>query len=340
VALRITIVGLGLVGSSMGLALKKSGANQSRRGGTEYLEIVGHDKSHEAARNAHKIKCVDRTEWNLISACDGADLVVISTPLAEIKTTLAAIAAELKEGCVVTDTASLKIPVLNWAGECLPGTAPFVGGHPILGKLDAQAAPATLSEPSASLFEGAVYCLTPAPNAPSAAMQRVSDLVEALGATPYFMDPAEHDGLVAVGEQLPLLMALALQDVAQASPAHREIARLSGAEFDHVTQPLAGDARQLSEVCDLNAANIARWMDALLSRLSRLRESLAHPPSSEEQAQEREWLEKAFSKALEARARWSQPEGVGRETDYSDFSAARMMLGDAFRSRPKDGEKR
>jgi prephenate dehydrogenase len=332
VAFRTTIVGLGLVGSSIGLALKKTGAN---------LEVVGHDKNHEAARSAHKNGCVDRTEWNLISACDGADLIVISTPLAGIKSTLAAIVAELKEGCVVTDTASLKVPVLNWARDCLPATVHFVGGHPIVGKWEA---PGTVTEPQetpasgsghdpagserpvADLFSGAVYCLTPSTDTPPAALQRVSDLVEAVGAKPYYIDAAEHDGLVAVVEQVPLLLALALQDVVSASPAQREVARLSGADFSRVVAPLTGDAQKLTEVCDLNAANVTRWLDSLVSTLSSLRKLVAEQDSAA--------LQKAFVSALEARAGWGGWDTQSGETDYSDFSMAHMVLGDAFRPRP------
>lgn len=321
---RTTIIGLGLVGGSIGLALKKTGAD---------LEIVGHDKNNDAARSARKNGCVDRTEWNLISACDGADLIVISTPLAGIKSTLIAIAAELKEGCVVTDTASLKAPVLNWAHESLPATVHFVGGHPIVREWEANMAapsagrdPAGTRQPAADLFAGAVYCLTPAANTLPAALQRVSDLVEAIGARPYYMEAAEHDGLIAAVEQLPLLMALALQDVVSASPAHREIARLSGADFSRVIQPLVGDAQKLSEVCGLNAANIARWLDSFLSKLSSLRESVVH--------QDSESLQKAFAGALQAHAGWARREIEGEETNYSDFGMARMMLGDTFRPRP------
>lgn len=325
-ALRIAVIGLGLVGSSMGLALKKTGAD---------LEIVGHDKDHEAARSAHRNGCVDRTEWNLISTCDGADLVVISTPLAGVKSTLTAIAAELKEGCVVTDTATLKIPVLNWARECLPSTVHFVGGHPIVAKWDLAPAGRGASQesggvrqPVADLFAGAIYCLTPATNTPPAALQQASDLAEAIGARPYYMDPAEHDGLIAVLEQVPLLLGLALQDVVSASPAYREIARLSGADFGRVVEPLMGDAQKLSEVCDLNAANIARWLDSFLSRLSSLRESVAHQDSAS--------LQKAFASAVEFRVAWAGGDAERQETDYGDFSMARMMLGGAFRPRPTE----
>ncbi len=313
---RTTLVGLGLVGSSIGLALKQTGAN---------FEIIGHDKDHEAAKRAHKDGSVDRTEWNLINACDGADLVVISTPLTGVRSTLTAIGQELKAGCIVTDTASLKVPVLDWARESLPGTVHFVGGHPIIEK--------TVSEPMtprAGLFSGAIYCLTPGTSTPPEAVQAVSDLAEAVGARPYYLDAAEHDGLIAVVEQLPLLMALALQIMASESPSSREMIQLSGADFAQATQLLAGNAEKLTELCILNAVNVVRWLDTLLPELSSLRERVA--------SQDSEWLQKSFAHALEKQAGWTQKQMEGEAVDYSDFSMTHMMLGDTFRPRKPKSE--
>ena len=315
-ALRTTLVGLGTVGSSIGLALKHAGAK---------LEIVGHDKDHQAARGAHKAGCVDRTEWNLISACDGSDLIVISTPLAEVKSTLAAIAQDLKPGCVVTDTVSLKVPVLSWASDLLPSTVHFVGGHPILsGTFAGSLAPA------ADLFSGAVYCLTPGAAAPPQAVQRVSDLAEAMGASPYYLDAAEHDGLMAAVEQLPLLIAVGLQAVAGDSPSYREMTQLSGADFESVTQLLRGDAAELTELCALNRSSIVRWLDVLLPKLTTLRDAIA--------GADNEPLRQSFARALEVHAGWRRKPAEAGATDYSDFGMARMMLGDTFRPRKPKGD--
>jgi len=316
-AFRIALIGLGWIGSSIGLSLKRAGAK---------FELVGHDKDHDAARSAQKSGCVDRTEWNLISACDGADLVVISTPLAGIKSTLSALGRELKAGCVVTDTASLKVPVLEWAHEFLPSTVHFVGGHPIV-----ERPRSTGSGPAADLFDGTIYCLTPTPTAPPEALQRASDLAEAVGAKPYYLEAAEHDGLIAAVEQLPLLSAMALQTIASESPSHREILRLSGADLTTATQGLAGEAEELAQVCTLNADNVSRWLDSLLAKLAALRASVA--------GRDGESLQKAFAQALEARERWARKHAAeGPEVDYGDFSMSRMMLGGAFRSRKPQGE--
>lgn len=315
--LHITIVGLGLTGSSIGLSLKQNKGQ---------FQITGHDKDSEAAKRAFKAGCVDRTEWNLLNACDGADLVVLSIPLTGIRNTLTAIAQELKPGCVVTDTASLKVPVLNWAHQSLPVTVSFVGGHPILEKVSAES-----EQPTADLFAGATWCLTPDTNAPQEALQMASDLVEVVGARPYYLDAAEHDGLVAAVEQLPLLSALALQALAGTSPSHREMIQLSGRSFESGTHLLAGDAENLSHLCIQNAANITRWLDVLQSELSRFREFVAN--------QDNESLQKAFDVALSMRGKWMDKHAEGGQTvDYSDFSMMHMLLGNTFRSRGPKGE--
>jgi prephenate dehydrogenase len=315
---RTTIVGLGRVGSSIGLALRETEAD---------FEIVGHDRDHAAAKRAHKSGSVDRTEWNLINACDGANLVVISTPLPGVRSTLEAIAQDLETDCVVTDTARLKVPVLKWARQFLPPTVHFVGGHPIckpqLPWLRAEETAPEPAEPSSQLFNGAIYCLTPGTATPPEALQTVANLAQAVGAKPYYLDAAEHDGLIAALEGLPLLMAAALQVLASRSPSWREMIRLSGMDFASATEVLAGDAGNLAEQIALNAANNARWVDAFLAELATLRELVVN--------EDAEALQKLFTGALEARDSWMRQHPEDETVDYSDFNMARMMLGDLFR---------
>ena len=111
---QITIVGTGSIGTSIGLALRQS---------EEPLSIVGHDKDPRHAGTAKKLNAVDKTDWNLIGACETADIVILAIPMTGIEDTLRALAPHLKEGCVVTDTASLKGQVVEWAGQLLDALA-------------------------------------------------------------------------------------------------------------------------------------------------------------------------------------------------------------------------
>ena len=94
----ITIVGLGLIGTSMGLALRQAGVASA---------VIGHDKDLAVANQARKREAVDKVDWNLISACEKADLVILAVPLDAIEPTLKAIGPYLRPGCVVIDTANL-----------------------------------------------------------------------------------------------------------------------------------------------------------------------------------------------------------------------------------------
>jgi len=174
---RVTIVGLGVTGQSLGLALRQA---------MPELEVVGHDREPDATRTATKAGAVNRTHWNLIRACEGAALIVLALPTRECLATLGALEHELAPGTVITDTAPLKLPQARWATAHLPRDVHFVGGHPL----------APMGAPHAQAFANSTYCLTPSPDAAPEAVAAISRFVEAIGAQPAYLDPAEHDGLV------------------------------------------------------------------------------------------------------------------------------------------------
>ena len=225
---RITIVGLGLIGSSIGLAL-----SQQERD----FEIVGHDKAQAAATQAKKLKAVDKTEWNLISACDGAGLIILALPLTALRTTMEALAGQLSAGAVVMDTAAVKAPVQTWADELLPDV-PFVGTNPVI-SVDPSGATAR-----ADLFEGRIWAICPSPTTAEGAVKIASDLAERLGAKPLYLDAAEHDGMTAAVEQLPALASMALLTSAVSQPTWREMRKLAGGQFESSTRLVSsGPAR-------------------------------------------------------------------------------------------------
>ena len=114
----ITIVGLGKRGSSVGLALKSSELD---------FRVIGHDKEAEVAKQARTLGAVDSTPWNLIAACEPADVVILTIPFDQVQKTLMAVGPELRPGCVVLDTSPFKQPVIAWAARCLGYGVQFVG---------------------------------------------------------------------------------------------------------------------------------------------------------------------------------------------------------------------
>lgn len=319
---RISIVGLGLVGGSIGLAVKKAGVASA---------VVGHDKDPGASALAKKLGAVDRTDWNLISACEGSDLVVLSVPVGALEDTMKSIGPYLRAGCVVMDTASLKEPVMAWAAAALPEQVHFIGGNPILsGPAEGQGG---LKSAREDLFQGGLFCLIPSPQADAAAVKLVVDLVSMLGAKPVFFDPAEHDGLLTAVDYLPTILALALMDTVVHQPSWRELRRVAGTSFELGTRPAMTDPSDFAALCLSNRENLLRWIDTFSVSLASLRKSVAEG-SLEEIAQRFEGAAQERQKWLQDRAtgQWETVEGI--EIPKSNvFTDA--FLGGLWRKRPK-----
>lgn len=277
---RIAIIGTGYTGTSLGLALKKAKLG---------YEIAGHDKNAGASSKAKQLGAVDRTEWNLINCIDGAGLVILALPLDAIRPTLEAIAPHLAAGSVVTDTASTKQQVLKWAQELLPSSVSFVGGHPIINKTGDGPESA-----SAAVFNGATYCLIPGAGARPEAVQLMIGMAATIDAEPFFPDAAEHDSLHAAVGHLPLLTATALMRSAAASPASREMRRMTGAEFRQVTALAATDPAAAAAICAANREALLRWLDVYSAELAVVRAEIEAGND----------LKPLFEEAADARDRW------------------------------------
>ncbi|MCR4407919.1 MAG: prephenate dehydrogenase/arogenate dehydrogenase family protein [Anaerolineae bacterium] len=286
---KITIIGLGYIGGSIGLALKEATARTP-------VEIMGHDKDLFIARAAQKKGAVDKIHWNLIAACEEADILVLAIPLGAIHDTFKAVGPYLKAGCVVTDTATVKGPVLDWAEEILPDTVHFVGGNPII-NLTAGGGPYSgLEAAKADLFKGALYCLTPSPDAAPEAVDLVAGLVQQLGANPYFLDAAEHDGLIAAVEHLPAVLTAVLLEVTTRAPTWREMRRLAGVAYRDSTRLTIEDAVANREVCLVNRDNLVRWIEICQDELETWKNAL--------KGQDEETLDQCFQQGIDARAGW------------------------------------
>lgn len=286
---KISIVGLGLVGTSVGLALSQ---------GTRNYELVGHDKEPKAAGAARKRKAVDSTKWNLINACEGASVVILALPVTAIRDTLQVIVPYLDEGCLVTDTASLKTPVLRWAEEILPDSVHFVGGDPVI-----SAAGAGAEEASADLLKNALYCLCPSPKAAPDAVRLASGLVERLGAQPYFLDAAEHDGLMAAVDHLPAILAAALLRSTTGSSSWRDMRKLAGGQYESSTQFASETPAIFRDACLYNRQNIVHWIDAYTEALQEWKETIISGNT--------EQVEAAFEEAMKARLQWLRQRSSG-----------------------------
>ncbi|TET40313.1 MAG: prephenate dehydrogenase/arogenate dehydrogenase family protein [Dehalococcoidia bacterium] len=277
---RIAIIGLGLIGGSMGLALKK----------VADLELVGFARRPEVASKALSIGAVDRAEGNLLSAVKEANLVIIATPVVAIKEILAQIGERLSQGCIVTDTASTKAQVMGWAEEFLPSSVSFIGGHPMAGK-----EASGIEAADAALFAGCTYCLVPGRGATTEAINVVEGLVRQIGAKPIFLNAPEHDSLVAAISHLPLLLSAALVSATTRSPSWPKMAKLAATGFRDLTRLASGNPVMSLDICLTNREPILHWIDEYIKELGEFRRLVS------EGGQE---MEQAFIRARQGRERW------------------------------------
>jgi len=280
----ITIVGTGVIGTSIGLALKQQ---------EDSFRLLAHDKDLGTAKAAAKMGAFDKSEWNLINACEPADLVILAIPLSGIRATLEAIGPYLKQGAVVTDTCRNKASVLAWAKELLPDHVHFVGGNPVV-----RPAGPGHENATADLFQNRLFCLTPSPSANEDAVQLMTNLISLLGAEPFFLDAAEHDGLITAIEYLPSLASMAMLSTLAEQRSWREIRKLAGGLFERVSAGAAGDPDALSEGFMANRETLVHWLDQYLAKLGELRTLLA---SEEDTGEE---LAQRLDKAIVARLNW------------------------------------
>ncbi len=307
---RIAIVGLGLVGTSLGLALKKNKID---------AEIVGHDKDTAAAHAAQKRGAVDKTEWNLHNACDRASLVVLALPLDGVKSTLEALRDSLAPGTIVTDTATTKVPVLEWAKGLQEGVE-FVGGNPALNPRRMGTGRGTEAA-DADLFQDATYALVASPTTASSAIETMANFASLVGAKPYFIDAAEHDGLTAGVEHLPALLAVALQAATMKSQGWHELGKLAGADLRTATEVAPRDAKTAREQFLAHREDLLRWIDLVQEHLRDLRGMV--------EREDAKAIETLVDSLATERLRWLS--GVQDESaPKTDLSAAQNSIGRLF----------
>ncbi|HLW00493.1 MAG TPA: prephenate dehydrogenase [Ktedonobacterales bacterium] len=273
----VGVIGLGLIGGSLGLALKQ----QRDSLGEQSYRVIGYDSSPERRQQAEQLQAVDQTSDDLITLAQRAQMLIIATPVLAVRQVLAAIAPHLRPGTLVTDTASTKAAVLRWASELLPAGTHFIGGHPMAGGTG------SLEDARPDLFHGTTYCVvTPwqtedtgedvedAEEASETAEARLEDVIAALGAKPLRIDAQTHDRCVAAISHLPFLTSTALVETVADSPDHELMRQLASSGFRDTSRLAAGDPTMYQGIALTNREAITFWIDAYITRLQAIRQVL------------------------------------------------------------------
>jgi len=265
---RAAVIGTGLIGGSLGLALRSRG-----------WFVTGMDASADTESMALELGVLDR-----IGEDPEAAITFVATPFGSTVEVARQALGRARPGAVVTDVAGVKAAVAGAIEH--PG---FVGGHPMAGSEQVG-----LDGSDADLFVGATWVLTPTASTDASAYATVRQVVGSLGAEVVSLSPEQHDTLVAVVSHVPHLTAATLMNLAdRASDEHVALLRLAAGGFRDMTRIAAGHPGIWPDVCTANSQAILSTLDELLTQLSAMREKVA--------SGDRMWLLEVLENAAIAR---------------------------------------
>ena len=259
---KIVIVGVGLIGGSFALALKRAGQVQ---------EVVGVGRHPEALARALELGIIDRVCDDYADAMAGADLVLLAAPVAQTGAILSALLPHLAPGTVVTDAGSTKCDVAAAARAALKERVhQFVPGHPIAGS-ESNGPDAAM----AGLYQGKKAVLTPLPENATAAVERVAAAWRACGAVIHTLTPEDHDRVFAAVSHLPHLLAYALVDDIAGKPHAEMLFQYAASGFRDFTRIAGSSPEMWRDISLANRTALLTELDAYLAQLTSMRALLA-----------------------------------------------------------------
>lgn len=259
---KVCIIGLGLIGGSIGLSLKRLNSSS---------QVVGYAKTKLTLKRAVERGLVDKVEENLINAVNDADFVILATPLSMFKSIIGEISPFLKEGCIISDTGSAKLSVIKELKNIIPGNIEFVPGHPIAGTEE--------SGPDsgfAELFDNRWCILTPTEDNTSNAIHLVKKFWESLGSKVEIMEPSHHDKVLAITSHIPHLIAFNIVGTANnlANVTEKEVVKYSAGGFRDFTRIAASDPKMWSDIFTYNSEAVLEMLELFSNDLAKLKDAV------------------------------------------------------------------
>jgi prephenate dehydrogenase len=287
-SLDIFIIGLDQIGASIGMALAHSELE---------VRCTGYDPDAKLARRAQQLGMVDQIVSRPVKASEIADVVVIATPFIDVRDYLEMLGEELKAGAIVLDISPFKAHHTTWASELLPDERHYIGAMPTIGPEALLTEHPDLTTPRADLFQGGLLAMVVPPKTSEEAVNLALKFAAAIGTTPFFLDPLEHDAVIATVHGLPYLMAAALMQMATRAHNWREIQRIAGRLFVNATDI---DPSQLGKpqayTLHLNRDVVINKLDEFIDELRGLRDLITRDDHNA--------LENYLTEAVKARDSW------------------------------------
>lgn len=289
----VAVLGMGRLGASVALALRRYNENKEAQ---HQFDVVCADLRAGIREDAAQAG-LGKVERSLFDAVQNKDIVVLALPYADVPSAYKTLSRELRPGAVVLDLSPLKQPSMKWAAANLPSEVHMVGLTPILNPAYLFDGLEDTRHAAADLFDKGSVLLMPGVSAIREAIELASDFSVILGATPHFVDPAEHDSLVALTDGLPGLLGVAVFYTAYKRQGWNDAQRLTNPAFGRQTHQLHDThPDDLRDSWLNNRDSLILHLDALLDTLHTFRSILA---SGDKAA-----LEGALAEASEAYSAW------------------------------------
>ena len=256
---KVCIIGLGLIGGSIGLAMKRSKISN---------QIIGFARSNSTLKRAIELGLVDKVKDNLEDAVNDCDLIILATPLSTFKKLVEEMSPFLKKDCIITDTGSAKLSVIEDLRGILPNNVEFIPGHPIAGTEE--------SGPDAGfaeLFDNRWCILTPTEENSSNAIDLVKEFWESIGSKVEIMDPLHHDKVLAITSHIPHLIAFNIVGTANnlANVTEKEVVKYSAGGFRDFTRIAASDPKMWSDIFTYNSEAVLEMLELFSNDLAKLK---------------------------------------------------------------------
>jgi prephenate dehydrogenase len=274
---RITILGVGLIGSSFALAMKKNGLCN---------EAIGYGRKEENLKRAQARAIIDAFELDPAKACAGSDFVVLATPVGRFIDIAKQITSSLKSGVIVTDVGSVKGTLVSSMEELMPEGATFVGGHPIAGS-DRSG----IDSADAEIFRDAKCIITPTEHTDKNALEIVTSVWKDFGSLVTLISPHEHDRIYASVSHLPHFLAYVIMNTV--ADIDKSFLQFSGQGFMDTTRIASSSPELWRDICLLNKDNLLESLEQFKKILERTSQHLRAYDSAS--------LEKDFEKARKLR---------------------------------------
>jgi cyclohexadieny/prephenate dehydrogenase len=259
---KITIIGLGLIGSSLARAIKQKGLA---------AKLTAADASKDVCEKVKELGLADVVTHDIAKSVIGSDLVILAIPVSGLKGVAEAIGPMMKPGSVLTDVSSVKSAVIEAVTPFLPESVDFVPGHPIAGTEH--------SGPEAGLvdlFEGRWCILTPTPDTPIKAVEKVTALWEACGAVIEIMEAKHHDLVLGITSHLPHLIAYTIVGTANdlEDDIKSEVIKFSASGFRGFTRIAASDPVMWRDIFMNNREAVLEILERFNADLSAMQKAI------------------------------------------------------------------